>query len=595
MADGKHARQLRAALSYRHKVKRLGRENDEARSDGRIDEERHAALRSFYNAHGLRAEAAIAKVRNLLHHEQTQLRARNAAYEQERDALSVRAAAGEVQASSARQRHRKLTQDIERIRARLEQLETLLTAHEPMALGGFIDMPLDEYDVEPPETPSRGALAVRWATAVIALATSCIVFLPWFGADGGRWALPMFPQFLATEFPGNSHGLFVRNAWIIAFALPLVSCPFAAMSRSRVGGQGTATIGAVVVVVAILLTLIGSAAMVGPSMIGFLEPAYFAYLFGALALTFMGTARMGIPASGKVNVRQLAPSMICIAITLFLCIAGVTSGAAGGRLLAQVDSSDVDRGVVRLYFGSEGQSAHTVHVPWPPNIDSTLDRRALRSRFGVNVFLLRSGESEYQFLADSSPYWELAGAASEGNALTVEPGTRTQAAFDLRRMRSAGIEADALRFEITSGRGDLYESVDVQLPSDFRPEPRPQPVAAEAEPVEPDPVAQPEPAPMPVAPSVVQEPPAEPEPPAETFIQFSGLYGAGDDSSAILNVSDAVGSERVTVRPGETIIGAWYLDRIESRPSRAVIRHRGTNEEREIYRREYTTIAEEDL
>jgi len=172
---------LRRALSRVEKLRALAEENDRARADGRISDERHRTLHSFYESHLGEAERAAAQLRKeagrLAVNLQRQVR--SAINEQGRLVGGVRE--GRMSAHDVNKAHRSILVRLEKLKQTISTATQACSAASSADLGGFLDLPLEQYAVTRPQRlwaiPSGrvGVLVVMGALAALLVCAALAV------------------------------------------------------------------------------------------------------------------------------------------------------------------------------------------------------------------------------------------------------------------------------------------------------------------------------------------------------------------------------------------------------------------------------------
>ena len=141
--------------------------------------------------HVSRAEAHLAALRKELSQKSARLSRQLTSVITQQRLLSERLMKGKIAPADANERNRDLTLHIQGLRIQLAELESLLHAANSTHLGGFVDLPLDEYaGTGSPQAgsfsaawrrllslrPSRSALAV-WLFAFILGVAGAVIFL----------------------------------------------------------------------------------------------------------------------------------------------------------------------------------------------------------------------------------------------------------------------------------------------------------------------------------------------------------------------------------------------------------------------------------
>ena len=197
---------LRAALSYREKVEGASRDARAALEARGMAPEEHDARRNALHAHLDRAEAATAAARQAIRDRIEQLAASLQAALARKGPLAREVAEGRLAAEEANRAGRALAAQVADLRATIRELNAAHAAQTSDDVGGFVDVPMDEYSRpdrpprgRPARTPTAGAPAASTSTSrtwsdspwllvaavAIGLAISTVVIWPMLPLGGG--------------------------------------------------------------------------------------------------------------------------------------------------------------------------------------------------------------------------------------------------------------------------------------------------------------------------------------------------------------------------------------------------------------------------
>ncbi len=165
MASLPSKRAFLLALSHREKARGLIAEADQAAASGVIQPERHATLRDFYAKHLADAESRIARLQDRERRKLGSLEHQLRATINDQARLVDRAVAGKVTPEKANSLNRQYQAEIVKLESAIEAAESLLNATQSAELGGFVDLPLEDYDAAQQQafTPVERWRARRWA------------------------------------------------------------------------------------------------------------------------------------------------------------------------------------------------------------------------------------------------------------------------------------------------------------------------------------------------------------------------------------------------------------------------------------------------
>ena len=134
-------------------------------ASGGLDPERHAALRDFYTKHLQDAESSLARLQDHERRKRSSLEHQLRATINDQVRLVDRAVAGKITAEKANILNRRYQGEIAALENAIDATESLLNATHSSELGGFVDLPLEEYNVaqQQPISPVERWRARRWA------------------------------------------------------------------------------------------------------------------------------------------------------------------------------------------------------------------------------------------------------------------------------------------------------------------------------------------------------------------------------------------------------------------------------------------------
>lgn len=152
-------------LSHREKARALMAEADQALAGATLDSDRYAALRDFYTRHFQDAESHLARLQDHERRKLASLEHQLRATINEQARLLDRAVEGKVSAEKANALNRQFQGDIANLENAIDATESLLNATHSSELGGFVDLPIEEYDLATnlPISPIERWRARRWA------------------------------------------------------------------------------------------------------------------------------------------------------------------------------------------------------------------------------------------------------------------------------------------------------------------------------------------------------------------------------------------------------------------------------------------------
>jgi hypothetical protein len=136
---------FRLALSYLERAQAELRRWEKLRADGKLDRTNYDQVRAKYAAHERDARKLCSALRRAAEGElgpaEAELRQRQRTQRKWIEAAS----AGGVDARKANEQNRRLTAEIAAGAARVEELQAIVSADTTAALGGAIELPLEEY------------------------------------------------------------------------------------------------------------------------------------------------------------------------------------------------------------------------------------------------------------------------------------------------------------------------------------------------------------------------------------------------------------------------------------------------------------------
>lgn len=575
MADESLQQQLRRALSYRLKVERLERESEDALRKDRVDQERYEALREFYIAHKEKSERALQDVRRRIQSRLVALDDESAAIAERQTELGQRVAAGQTPADAANRTNRDFLAQLAAKQDERTRLLAVVSANDPAQAGGFIDMPLEEYARA---ARLRSPAALRSARALaffVPFVAASMVFLPWVAIHDTPYSL----RTLGATIPAGSAPFAPAYAlvWLVYFIIPLLSLCFTALSHNRRAGRGVMAMGFAAIAAVILgvfalpaiapipgLTLAGVLTGLGAGALG--------YLVGALALLFIGRARIGEDSRERVPF-GLPYAFGATAAMALIGVLGVVAVFAGGAVSATASFVNPSQGLIEVAYSNASPASATVHVPWPGAPGG-----GLANRFGVSVLVREEGGNEFRLLPQSEACWTYPSPPGPGNALEIPPRRSGEAIFDARQLSQLGIRPAAVRLVMTNSFGETLGAYDFTLPADLPPPPAQQRSLPEARAAQTNPPPAVSAAPMPSAePAAPPRPAEEPAAPRAVYsVRIAGVLPNPDDPAVVIEVTSPDGRrERVTVREGDAVVEGWMVREMRGRDGVVLERTRG--------------------
>lgn len=608
MANPAYAEQIRAALSYRAKVRMLDEESQRAREEGQIDEDHYASLREFYAAHRMEAEAVLAKTRNVIHKELVDWQNTLGQLHAEQGQLAAKAARGEMAPKKANARNRQLTAEIDKAGHMVSELESLVTAKEPEAVGGFIDLSLDDYRVAPPKRPIRRRVDFAKAVVLVApFAGAVSVFAPWLHLGPQHFALteagPLFSRLYAPAVlsPGPASVL-----WISAFALPMLALAFSGVSRTRTAVVGLlATALACLVLPIMLMAFIMMTAThetaTFAAILGGLGTGFYAYMAAGLAILFTAWRREAVVEENFERQRKLTLSAwASVGLSIVLTAAGVLYAQTSAGVAFRAELVD-ESGVVRVVVANNSNEMASVYAPWPGGAPGEQIDPRPGADVGVAVYARERDSDQWRLVSESAPAWSEVGADLRAHAgARLAPRLTRTLEFNANDLRQLGLDPEAIRLEFTDVGGDVIDTFVAELaPSEPPRRPTSRTIADQPRPVRP--------APTPPARAdetgageateeTAEELPAQPRPgqePAQpqSTVRLVGRFEDDQGISALLEVYDPVeGNERISVRPGETAFGPWVVVDVNERPFEVTLQNTLTGESVDVPSRQTVSI-----
>lgn len=577
---------LRLALSRREKALSLAQESKEALTAGHIDKARHDMLQAFYSGH---LQSAENRLRDLRQEHAKRIAELDTVLEElqtRQKEVQEGAASGLVRVSEVNRRHRKLAKRIGELKEEAAFERRLVEADSPDAVGGFIDMPLDDYAAEAPSGPAAYSTEEWLFTCVLSLLMPFALLLPWVIVLGVSWRLSDLPAFLEMvgleEVPETA-----RFVWAVYALLPLVGLPFALWRNLQKSGAwlivvGAACTGAVVTPLAAIGINPNIEASIDPiQLFAGLRIGSLSYLGGAVLMMLLGARRIRL-SKGPLKSSWKGVVVLVVSATVLLLLAGALFSTAPGHAWIAMEAGPAREAgrSVRLHFENTGTHTATVHLPWPENRAAVIEAGQEKRLFGVTVWVRERGERDFHMYPHSDVCWDFGSVpAPENNGFQLEHGVSVQAQFHLGRLETEGIDALQVRFRLTRGDGHLLQSLDVDVPEISAASARPAPLAG-----------------MPDIASAPQPPQSETlsPPPSAIATEQTGASSAetGDRGSpvwsvafkgtignnAILAIREAADGkvESRSVAAGDTATGDWLVESIEASGAEVVLRNRYT-------------------
>jgi hypothetical protein len=557
----------------------------QALTEGRITQQRFAALREFYNNHDKQAHVSLETARQAIQVAARERAKQVAALEGERLQLSEAVGLGALNRTEANKESQRLTRQLQVLSEESTQLGQSLVIDDVETLGGFLDLSLEEYHQETPAAPRGQALPFFLLIYGAPLLAALCVFVPWLRVGSVAESLvTVYALFdLHSIDPPLPIGS-MRSLWYVFFIIPLLALPAAATSHQRRAARGLiavgfAAVGCALVALVLLVLTVDHPAFGITRVVGSVGRGFIGYLIGGLAIVLIGRERLHRADSQ----RPVARAFVGPAIATLLMIVMLTTRSFAPPLPPQVSlAAMMDNqvfGLVRILCRNEGVAPVSVHVPWSSSARSasaTSDSMAI----GFDVLVKERGDDIFRSLPQSELCWSTGGLPVLTEENDLAPRLSLAFEFDARRLRSLGIDAEALRITMTSKGGEEIGVYEAPLPEDLpapplarrsaeqaNAVPQPGPAAALAMP-SPAMPAMPAPlAPLPAALPAVQD--------AGVILRLVGSYkdSEGDAVRVSISPTDGTAPQRLSLHQGDPVTGEWSVESVSINPLGATLRH----------------------
>ncbi len=572
---------LRLALSYRESVVTRLTEAEDAFAVGTIDEAQFGSTLHQLQSERKVSDAAIDRFRRLAQKRGESLRAELRACRYEQAHLPERVASRELTPAIANDRNRALAARIEDFRTKLRYAEASVLAKTAEELGGFIDLPFDQYAASiaaasaaaalPPPAPTGNPKRWELAVAIIGAAVCAVsLFLPW-AVHGGN-TVSLFSGGLARTLGEPSH--YVALAWIGYGVMPWLAVVL--LLRARGAALGWSVLGTGLVMLAGALTpmLLAGADRVHEGDIlqlwsaVHLGPAI--YAGSAILLIVIGAARV-----------SPWEDSLAHALTVSLALAGTVAVLAGlfavflffGPQTGSVQfSASLSEGgdTIRVVCRNEGRNAIYVAVPWPDEDAGALVAASSGPLYGVRVEVREAEETEFSPLPYSQNPWSLPQTPLlEGPTVEIPPGIGQVLILDLRQLSVVGADAQAIRLIFVRRNGAEVSRFEASLPTRYL-SPTPEtrvPVTVPRPNTTPLPKGKPEPkTKKETAPESVER-----ATPPTGWFAFVG--GVGDKVAIATWDGAGVSTGSRLLAAGDAIGEGWYLVSVDSSSGAIIVHH----------------------
>lgn len=555
--------QFRLALSHREKARALRDQADRARDEGAVDEAHYAAVNRLYSEQQALAESAVARLRGEQRGRIEDLEAQIRELELDQARLLRRAAAREIKPERANEGNQRLARRAQELNDEIAERRRLIEADSPEAVGGFLDLPLNEYLRPSGEKPPKPTPVDLILAFLLPLAASLATFLPWIAYEGRTFSLLHLDK-LYLEFQSSLPAGLIPKLWIAYVLVPLLAFPLAAVRHPRRVGWGLMTVGSLMMFSGLLqpmLTVVGyPQAPTLLELLATIRMGAVVYCGGGLALLILGVRRFrpaAVPL--RTSLWRAARLSAAIAAVLVACIVVFAFMPKGVAMRLTADAPDPATGTVWITCTNTGGVPVTILVPRPEEGVSRNSGLTPNATYGFIVEVREKGRTSFQLFPATEGLWRSQGMPFQGaGRTTVEPGSRAAIGFQAPRIKERGADPEAVRIIVMHGRDERVFTYDVPP---YTPPP-PQPAAN---------------APKPAQPAV--EPPAVPIPeipPTSPGITIRYKGGVEDRVSIGITEQGSDAESSKSVRLDDEIIPGWRLESIHRSPKAIVIRNTRT-------------------
>ncbi|MBI5094469.1 MAG: hypothetical protein HZB26_18785 [Candidatus Hydrogenedentes bacterium] len=561
MANTEPRLRLRAALSHRDKAKLSIQECAQALASGAINKARHDSLYEFYSGHLRAAEQEVATARAEQRRHLDTLQSKLSAALDSQFGISERATSGILSATKANARNRELAADIERYRAAITECASLISANSAAELGGFIDLPLDQYarpTLGEPAPVSRFQIAATYLLPVVMLFSA---FLPWLKLGNDvRALLDIVPLLSSAGAAPDAPSDLLRFVWLPFVLIPLLAYPISLLRDHQNAGwglilTGLGAVSAVLVPLGALSVNPGNPVSIVEFIVG-LQFGAFAYLVSGAALALLGAFRLRLRSMpGEQTNRGV----------LLLAASGLLILLAGGVVLLftpkpsavvfEARPPDPATGQIVFSCNNRAPAPIELYVPWPEQGNRGMT--GLQATYGVSVYVQLDNSSEFKLFPLSQDYWVRRGIPfPENRALRVDPQHTLDLALDTRRLQDTTPAVQRIRLVVARADGRTAYSFDS--------DPLPSRGAGASSSRAPDGLD----ADAPSSPGGAA-PGSARGAAAGTIVRYLGLVGEKIALSVTPQGSDR--SKNVSVSAGDTVDDGWTLKEVVSQSSSIVL------------------------
>jgi hypothetical protein len=585
---------LRLALSHREKTVAMLSEIDAAFSRGGLDESQFLARQKLCRQEQSLANAAIDRLRKRAQAHAETLRVELSTCRHEQAHLPDHVSAGKISPQLANNRNRELTERIGALRAELREVDARAMAESAEDLGGFVDLPLEEYPRRiqaasgsmPGEVAAEVSYPKRWELATV-LVAGCVcvlaVFLPWVIRGGEVESLFRVGLDLSTDGANP----FARLAWVAYVLIPWLGVVVLLRIRGIALGWSLLGVGLLMLAGALLPVALAGADRVHSEDLrqlwGALHSGPILYAIGAILLIVVGALRVS-PWDDSL-VHALTTSLVLVGTVA--AVAGIAAlflffGPQPGSVRFEVTRYEDSVDVVRVICRNGSRDTIRLAIPWPDDGADSFDSGETPD-FGAQLEARESHTGAFRALPYSQEPWELLDSPSlEIPVVEVRPGSHLELRLDLKEISVMGADAEAIQLTFTRRNGTAVSRYEIPLPSRYL-----SPAAEARNPLDvPKPVTSEGVAENPTLPAPIED--SEPEPMPQIVSRggfaFTGIVGG----KAAIEAWDASGVSTGSrlIQSGDAIGEGWYLESLSASPAAIVVHHDPTGTQAVVSRGE---------
>ncbi|MCP4643752.1 MAG: hypothetical protein GY851_25125 [bacterium] len=449
---------LRLALSHRRKARSLAAQCERAYAAGSLPETRHKTLHHLYSEQLALAESTVARIREEQRAQVGDLDRRLRRLQLEQAQLSRQLMTGGLPPRRANIQNRRLVGAAHDIEAVIENRRRILAADDPDDLGGFIDLPLEEYLKPLPYTSAKPSAPEQVTAFVVVLVAGFAVFLPWaYDGDRALSLLELGPRLSEVSLARSLPDLLFRILWVLYLLAPLAAFPLASLHHRRGSGWGVMSVGGLVLLAGLLPPVLLAPTLAEPpaGLTDTVRLGSLLYAAGGVALIVLGARRL---APGATPIRSSLRTALGFGGSLLVIYALVTAALVAlpstPRLQCGVAMTGPANGFVRISCKNAGDGAAYLLIPSRPNqeMEPAVSRRSPASVYGFDIEIREPGSSAFRLLPVSEGMWQARGVPVRGaDPIQLDAGLTINIDFDLHALQQAGYDARALRIRVTRG------------------------------------------------------------------------------------------------------------------------------------------------